>query len=198
MSDYNKELNDYFTEVSSNICKMQTVQRRIYTAENRNENDAEHTYGMMAIFQALRPLLLQEYNYDVIKVYDMILLHDFPEVISGDVWYRDEEGRKDKSTRERKAAESIMTDWQLALWHEYESRLSAEAILVKKIDILQAVTSIVNAKGLTWKNNKVTREQEMNFSKWILEQDDVISKILRNLFDVATDSNMFYDSSEIV
>ena len=88
------------------VDKLKNIYRQTYVLhENRTENDAEHSWHL-----ALLAFLLSEYSnepIDVLRTIKMVLIHDIVEIDAGDTYCYDEEGYKDKSERETKAAERI-------------------------------------------------------------------------------------------
>lgn len=81
-----------------------TLRKTILMDRSRRENSAEHSWHI-----ALTVLVLSEYaddkNIDLCRVMKMLLIHDLVEIDAGDTYCYDDEGRKDQSLREAKAAE---------------------------------------------------------------------------------------------
>ncbi len=125
-----------------------------YPAPKKYESDADHTWRMAMMLVALERHLSQPIDFK--KAMKMVLIHDIPEIIAGDVSPLGKDGTgKDspayntqaadqKYQKEKAAAEHIFAklpaldaDDLLALWHEFEAQSSYEARVVKAIDKLE-------------------------------------------------------------
>lgn len=184
-------LNEEMVKIMTHLHKFREVKRSIHLMDGR-ENDEEHTGAMCLLITVLRPFLEDEWDVRWDLVYELASIHDVPEIISGDVHYlADKTGKKE---REIAAITTIFRKMPniRSKWKMYEERESQEAILVKQIDILQCVGRIVLSGGMTWRINRITKEIEMGFSRWIWEKDNTIGNLLRHLFEIAEKEDMFW------
>ncbi|APR80126.1 Nucleotidase YfbR, HD superfamily protein [Minicystis rosea] len=109
-------------------------------SEARCESVAEHSFSV-----ALLALFVAEDRFpdlDAGKAVKMALLHDLAEAFAGDTTPHDGVSREEKERRERDAMSRLFTgvpgaERYLALWEEYESQSSREALLVKQMDRLE-------------------------------------------------------------
>lgn len=111
----------------------------------RVESVADHSWRMAAAAF----LFSGDKSYDVGKMIQMAVLHDIAESITGDIAPADNVGPAEKKKREADAIETIMKPLGLfssigstkclALIHEYEERVSNEAIAVKDLDMLEMI-----------------------------------------------------------
>ena len=92
------------------------------------ESVAAHSWGMSVLAMNLCPEEL-----DRMKVLEMCLVHDLPEVEVGDLTPHDDVSTK--SEDEMAAMKKLAPQW-LALFEEYESGKTAEAKFVKYLDKL--------------------------------------------------------------
>mgnify|MGYP001269128538 CR=1 FL=1 len=92
------------------------------------ESVAAHSWGMSVLAMHLCPEEL-----DRMKVLEMCLVHDLPEVEVGDLTPHDDVSTK--SEDEMAAMKKLAPQW-LALFEEYESGKTAEAKFVKYLDKL--------------------------------------------------------------
>lgn len=143
------------------IDKEKQIVRQTYCSDGVTlENDAEHAWhaAMMAI-------VFSEYAnepIDVLKVIEMLLLHDIVEIDAGDTYAYDEVGIATQTEREQKAAKRIyhilpadQAEELFALWQEFEALESAEAKFAKAMDNLQPAMLNAASDGRAWKEHGV-------------------------------------------
>ena len=130
---------------------------------DRYENSAEHSWQVCLLAQ----LLVQEspVPIDVVRVVELLLVHDIPEIDAGDqIVYqtRSEAGLQE----EKQAAERIFgllpepqSSWCLSRWEEYESRQTKEAVFAYAVDRLMPVLHNLRNSGQSWKENNVPLEK---------------------------------------
>ena len=92
------------------------------------ESVAAHSWGMSVLAMHLCPD-----NLDKMRVLEMCLVHDLPEVEVGDLTPHDDTSTK--SEDEYRAMERLAPHW-LDLFEEYEAGLTEEAKFVKYLDKL--------------------------------------------------------------
>lgn len=133
---------------------------------DRYENSAEHSWQvcMLALLlakEAPQPI-------DIVRVIELLLVHDIPEIDCGDLIVY---GPKDAETTEaeKKAAERIFgllpephATWCLYRWEEYEARQSDEAIFAYAIDRLMPVLQNLRNHGQSWMENSVPIERVLS------------------------------------
>jgi putative hydrolase of HD superfamily len=104
------------------------------------ESVADHTLGVAILAMWITDLYFPA--LDVLKVIQLALIHDFGEVYAGDITPADDIDNEQKSSLEYEAVQSIFAKLPngskyLALWKEYESAQTPEAMLVRQIDRLE-------------------------------------------------------------
>ena len=92
------------------------------------ESVAAHSWGMAILAMKLCPEEL-----DRLRVIEMCIIHDLPEVVVGDLTPHDDVSNK--SEKERKAMLELAPYW-IKLFDEYEAGISAESRFVKYLDKL--------------------------------------------------------------
>ena len=92
------------------------------------ESVASHSWGMSILAMHLCPCEL-----DRMKVLEMCIIHDLPEIIVGDLTPHDDVSTKKED--EFEAMKAIAPQW-IELFDEYEHGISAEAKFVKYLDKL--------------------------------------------------------------
>jgi len=134
---------------------------------SRRENTAEHSWHL-----ALFAMVLQEHAVgpvDVLRVVQMLLLHDLVEIECGDTPLFDPR-RATQAEQERLAAKKLFGmlpsdqgGTLRALWEEFEEATTADARFAKALDRLQPILLNHVVGGGTWIDYDVdeTRERSM-------------------------------------
>jgi len=92
------------------------------------ESVAAHSWGMAILAMKLCPD-----DLDRLRVIEMCIIHDLPEVVVGDLTPHDDVSNK--AEKERKAMLDLAPYW-IELFDEYEAGISAESRFVKYLDKL--------------------------------------------------------------
>lgn len=97
------------------------------------ESVADHSFGV-----ALLAALLCPPGLDREKVLLMAILHDLAEVVVGDITPHDGVPHEEKHAREAAAIGALLAGWPelRTLWEECDTKASAEARFVKRLDRL--------------------------------------------------------------
>jgi putative hydrolases of HD superfamily len=143
--------------------KLKTILRRTPLVDlSRLENSAEHSWHL-----ALTAIALLEYapaGVDLLRVLELIAVHDLVEIDAGDTFAYDTAGHDTKSERERAAAERIFgllpPDQAAAFrhrWDEFEAAETPEARYANALDRLQPLLLNMHSGGGSWKSHHVTR-----------------------------------------
>ena len=132
---------------------------------SRRENSAEHSWhlALMAIVlsgEAVEP------GVDILRVIEMVVLHDIVEIDAGDTFLYDAEGNLDKDEREKRAADRIFgllpedqRERFLALWREFDARETPSARFAAALDNMQPVVNHFVSDGYGVKNHELTVAQ---------------------------------------
>jgi putative hydrolase of HD superfamily len=153
--------------------KAKSVYRQSYVTDgSRKENDAEHMWHL-----ALFVLVLAEHAVepiDVLKVLQLVLLHDVVEIDAGDALVYDDEARAAKARLERLAADRIygllpddQGDELRALWEEFEAKETPEARFAGAVDRLQPLLLNVTTGGRSWQEHGVTSDRVFDLNSRI-------------------------------
>lgn len=175
------------------VDKLKNIYRQAYVLhENRTENDAEHSWHL-----ALLAFLLSEYSnepIDVLRTIKMVLIHDIVEIDAGDTYCYDEEGYKDKSERETKAAERIFgilphdqKNEMYNLWLEFEDRKTPEAKFAAVLDRIQPIMLNYTKNGISWKNHGISKEQVIKRNEHTSEGSNTLWQYIRSILDDAAE-----------
>ncbi len=129
----------------------------------RYENPAEHSWQISLLALLLAPHAREA--VDVARVVEILLVHDIPEIDSGDqiVYEGPSEAR---AASERQAARRIFAllpepqaGWCMSRWEEYEARESREAVFAYAMDRLMPVLQNLENDGQSWRENNVPLEK---------------------------------------
>ena len=135
---------------------------------SRRENSAEHSWHL-----ALYAMVLADQaapGVDIMRVVQMLILHDLVEIDVGDVPIHSANGQAHASA-ETQAAEAAAADRIFgllpdalrdrfrALWEEFEAAQTPDAIFAKSLDRVQPVMANLMSGGGTWRTYAVTFEQ---------------------------------------
>jgi putative hydrolases of HD superfamily len=145
--------------------RLKGVQRRSYLADaSRLENAAEHSWHL-----ALMALVLGEHadeGISLLRVLQLVLVHDIVEIDAGDTYLYDEVGNNDKAEREERAAARIFGllpphqgEALYELWQEFEARETADARFANALDRLMPLLHNYHTGGRAWKEHGIRGDQ---------------------------------------
>lgn len=174
------------------VDRLKTILRAsTLAAENRRENDAEHSWHL-----ALMVLVLAEYADEPIDVghtIRLVVVHDLVEIYAGDTPLYDDQLRTSQVERELAAADRLFgllpADQALefrALWDEFEARTTPEARFAKAIDRLEPNLLNWMAAGGTWLTPGVTADTVRARTDHIGEASEALGEAMVTLIDNAT------------
>lgn len=102
---------------------------------------------------------------DVVRVIEILLVHDIPEIYAGDQIVYQTKNELDVQ-KELQAAKRIFgllpepqASWCFSRWEEYETRETDEAVFAYAIDRLMPVLQNLRNGGQSWKENTVPLEK---------------------------------------
>jgi len=177
--DLQKQLN-FIHEVD----KVKYIYRKtkLFHSE-RNENDAEHSWHL-----AVMALILSGHAnepIDLLKVIQMLLIHDIVEIDSGDIFLYSSEVSHTNTDSERKAAQRIFgllaesqTNELISIWEEFEAGETAEAKFARAMDRLEPLLQNVSNGGGTWKEFGIKHGQ-------VIQKKSIIANGSTTLWDLA-------------
>lgn len=146
----------------------QVLRATTLTDGSRRENSGEHSWHL-----ALYALVLADQagpGVDINRVIKMLILHDLVEIDVGDVPIHSANGTAHASAEtlaaESRAADRIfgllpsdLRDDLRALWDEFETALTPDAVFAKSLDRVQPVMHNLMSGGGTWITYNVTADQ---------------------------------------
>ena len=145
--------------------RLKTIIRRTPLTDNsRLENTAEHSWHLAIAAIALRDHVPAA--VDLLRVLEMVAIHDLVEIDAGDTFAYDVAAHSDKADRERRAAARLFGLLPTAqgsrlrqIWEEFEAAETIEARYANALDRFQALLQNMHAGGGSWTTHGVTRSQ---------------------------------------
>jgi 5'-deoxynucleotidase YfbR-like HD superfamily hydrolase len=143
--------------------RLKSISRRTPLIDgSRLENSAEHSWHL-----ALAALVLREYvaePVDLLRVLELVTVHDLVEIDAGDAFAYDAAAQSMKAEREQAAADRLFgllpddqTEYVRALWEEFEAQATMEARFANALDRLQPLLQNANSGGGSWRTHDLTR-----------------------------------------
>ena len=181
-----------FVEFLNVIEKLKCNTRHSWTSSGRQESVAEHSWRLAVMAM----LCADEYpDIDINKVIKMCLIHDFGEVITGDIpafcKTQKDELDEDAAIKELLALLPYEASDELSLlFSEMKEQRTDEAKLYKALDNIEALISHNEADISTWipleyEENLTYGQKNCEWSAWtkglreLLKQDSIV-KIKNN------------------
>ena len=145
--------------------KLKAVSRRTPLVDgSRLENSAEHSWHLV-----LTAMILRQYSamaIDLLRVLEMVAVHDLVEIDAGDTFAYDTAGQLTKTEREAAAAERVFgllpedqRQHVAELWDEFEAQQSPESRFANALDRLQPLLQNAHAGGGSWMTHDLHRDQ---------------------------------------
>lgn len=184
------------------IDQFKNIERSIDITPNyRPETDAEHTWHVAMMVWVLAPYYEQPINLEV--ALRMTLIHDLPEIDTGDTLAFDYAARIGKAEREQTAMVRIMSLLPRSTaedlhqtWLDYEKKASPEAKFVNGVEKLQPIIQNLISNGSTWQKHHITAEQLVENKMPHITHSPFLTALFDRLYQEALSRNLFYPSNE--
>lgn len=181
------------------IDQLKHVKRRSHVSkEKRPETVAEHSWHLAMFAILLRKELQVDISLE--RTLELVAVHDLVEIYAGDTFAFDEEGHIDKQEREERAADKLFgilpPDLQAemqALWEEFETGTSPEAVFARSLDKLQAVNQNICSQGYVWLHYDIPFEKVEARNQEGVAFDPAIRELFETLKDRAITQGYFPD-----
>lgn len=173
------------TEVYNRISKLKELKRSGWVQRNiqcdRVESVAEHCFAMSNL--AILVNCEKNLNLDMSKVLSMITIHEYGEVVIGDITPKDNVSKIEKYNKEKQGVIEVIgnhsaKEYIVDLWEEFESQSSDEAIFVFLLDKFQ---SVLQAKeySKTYNIPKLAEEFIDYYNNVLKSRDDIPKRFVR-------------------
>lgn len=145
--------------------KFEQIKRKIYaTGENRQENNAEHSYQTAMVAWYLFSTQSLKLNFELVIKY--ALLHDLVEVYAGDPHFFDHKAREQKKEKERLSAIRLKEEFPEflelhALIAQYDKKSDPESRFVSALDKLIPIMNVYLDNGRSWQEDGFTLDMIM-------------------------------------
>jgi putative hydrolase of HD superfamily len=162
---------------------------------DRYENSAEHSWQLCLMAQMIAPYATDP--IDVVRVVEMLLVHDIPEIDAGDqIVYQ---GPSDaRAIAEREAATRIFgllpepqSSWCFSRWEEFETRRTKEAVFAYAVDRLVPVLQNLRLNGGSWRENRIAFERVVAVNSAVGHACPFVWEHVHRLLLEAADAGMF-------
>ncbi len=170
------------TEKLKNTNRVTTV-----VGTNRRENSAEHSWQI-----SLLAIVFADFSnekIDLLKVLKMLLIHDLPEALCGDIplYATDRSAAVAEETKAAVAVFSMLPENHSeelhSLWKEFNERKSAEAKFCAAMDRLVPFVQNMNTEGGSWIEFNVDRTKVIEKSQHAKDGSEAIWSYLLELID---------------
>jgi len=183
------------------IDKLKTIYRETRLIhDTKLENDAEHSWHLAMMVMVLHEYanVDNDYNLDIKKVLELVLIHDIVEIDAGDVFSYADFCREEKHRNECKAADRLFNilphDQAIhfrALWDEYEAQQCIESKFARTLDRLQPFLHNYYTDGFTWRKYGITVCRVRNhILRDMKPGSDVLWKFVDDLLDELVEQGM--------
>lgn len=155
--------------------KLKSVERKTSPIGlDRKENSAEHSWQVILAAMILAEHAKEPIN--LLRVIQMLAIHDIVEIDTGDVFHYAKQDVIDLETQEQAAANRIygllaahQAQELETLRQEFEARETPESKFANSVDRLMAFIMNSNNEGGTWKEFNLTREQVLDKNSHVAE-----------------------------
>ncbi len=166
--------------------RLKGVERRNYTLAGRRENSAEHSWHV-----AVAAMLLAEHarsEVNVLRVLELLLVHDVVEIEAGDTYVYDEEAKKLQEAREGDAARRMFSllppdqgAYLLQLFEEFTRGRTPEARFARSLDRLLPVLLNAATAGRSWREHGIRAAQVLARNAEVAEGSPALWEAVQKL-----------------
>ena len=182
--------------------KSKNILRQSYIADgSKREDDSEHSWHL-----ALMAMILNEHSnkdIDLLRVIEMVIIHDLVEIDAGDTYAYDSSGNGTKRAREVAAAERIFNilpedqaEFVRALWDEFEEGNTKEALFALSLDKIQPILLNDAAGGKTWRDHGIDKSQIIERNRYSPKGSQELWKFAENLIEQNVSKGNIKESRE--
>ena len=178
---FTKLLNDF----------RQTRRALLVVGEDRCENDVEHSY--MLAMSAWHLIELHKLNLDLSLSIKYALVHDLPEVYTGDVSAFaskeeiDQNCKKEPGAIDKLQKEFPETEELHSLIAAYVSKRDEESKFIYALDKVLPMLNNYTDKGRSWKKDHITFDMMVNYKKDKVSLSKEVELVFKDLIKVLRD-----------
>lgn len=184
-------------EFLKEIEKLKLVKRIPYLSDKKTvEDDAEHSWHL-----AMMVLVLEKelgVNFNILRAIKLALVHDLPEVYTGDDWTPDEESRKKRKANELASAKKIFAKLPndleaeiFSLWQEYEKGETVEAKVVKALDKISYSLQYNLSRKIKYDGEEASVEASVAYAKPYISFNKEVVEIFNSIIDERKEKELY-------
>ena len=199
-----KAQNTKILELAENLRIAYQLKKTIRYAGTRDlsihgESVAEHIFALLFLTQYFLPLEDPQEKLDRLKIYEIILYHDFGEIPNGDIPYhlKTEDHEKQEEEDAKKVFSSFpepLSDTGLKRWREYHQLRTPEALFVCALDKIEPTFELLDPVGETsLKRTKFTYKDHIEKKIKATEGFPVMRKFVDAISEHLKNKKAFWD-----
>ncbi len=178
-------------EFLNKIEKFKIINRKIKKIDLNSETNSDHSWHL-AMYILIFKDELKELNLDYTKMLEIALIHDLPEIYTGDIFSFDKKGKeKEIKENEFKAAEKLFSFLNekeksrlLNLFEEYENKKTKESCIVNAFDKIQPDNLNISTRGQNWKEMKITKKMLIDYKKEITSTSSLTNYLFEKNIEI--------------
>ncbi len=182
------------------------LKRTLRYATKRDENEhsesvAEHVFALMFLAEFFLPLEEANESFDVRKLHQILLFHDFGEIKHGDLPYhwKTEEDKKKEIEAAVEIFQSLpasMREESFARWSEYEKRESDEARFAYALDKVEPLFELMDpVNEQSMKRLKFSYEDHIGVKRRATEAFPVMRKFVEVITHSMVNREVFWKNA---
>lgn len=180
-TDDASQAHDYLLSLGDFAMRFAEVERAPRYVSGKRENDSEHSFHLALSAAELATDYYPELDIGLVTQFSLV--HDLPEIYSGDVWTIgiSEENRSKKEEAEKVANQKLVTELPphiAQLLTRYEKQQEPEARFVRFVDkLMPDVIHIVDGDA-----NSFKEDHKINDIEKLKEIHDIFGEKLQTMF----------------
>jgi len=171
---------------------LKNILRHSYTSANRHESVAEHSW--MLCLLAVAVIDQVEYQVDLLHLLKMLIVHDLPEAVTGDIPVFDKQAFLEQARQNEVLAMQQLTaplpkglqDEFIRLHEEFDAQETDEAKLANALEKAEAFLQHNLADLDTWTEQDYTYQTDLSHPTRKKFEGDAFIEALRDLIDKDT------------
>jgi putative hydrolase of HD superfamily len=202
------QAHDHLLAIGDFAVRFAQVERAPRYPDGDRETDVEHSFHLALSAVELAANYYPELDTGLVAQFSLV--HDMPEVYTGDVWTFNisDEDRANKEFAEKAAVEQLLHElppYLAGLLRRYEEQTEPEARFVRFVDkILPAIINIMAGEVCTFKEDYgVTTLEELNASRGVrtaklqeMFPEFQFVHVVRDLISATSAAHVFPEATE--
>lgn len=190
-SDKLEKRFDFLREVEKSSC----VLRKIRKSNSDFESNSDHSFSLAMFIMVFKDCF--DSNLDYTKMLELALIHDLPEIYSGDDFpFAKDFDLNSKKEKELTASEKLFSKLDpdlkekfLSLYFDYMNLSSSEAEIVKALDKIQPDFLNLIISGENWKEYDITFTKLIDYKNTFVSKNEFTKFLFDNILDKGLKNN---------